>query len=212
MSETLEWKKSSPQTFWGEVAQSDHVLQIYKDENAFLDLLEEYVRGGIMAGDGIIVIATSTHLNALEDRLISDGYNISTLKVNDQYLALNAHETLAKFMVNGWPDKHLFMKTVSQLIVRVRKKNRQIRAFGEMVAILWEQGNRAATIHLENLWNQFCATDSFCLLCAYPQCAFPDEAHQSMVHICGQHNRQVTGVGKPKSEILYSSPTTKKAD
>ncbi|CAN5524583.1 hypothetical protein BH11BAC1_BH11BAC1_25140 [soil metagenome] len=207
---TNDWKKINPQAFWGDIAACDHVLQIYENENVFIDLLEGYVAGGFRAGDCVIVIATSVHLNALEDKLISVGFNISALKASDQYIALNAQETLARFMVHGWPDRNRFIKTASELIARARKSKRQVRAFGEMVAILWAQGNHGATIHLEQLWNQFCATESLCLFCAYPQSGFTEDAQESMKHICGHHTKMVTSFGMPKTEIAYSTMTSQK--
>jgi NAD(P)H-hydrate repair Nnr-like enzyme with NAD(P)H-hydrate epimerase domain len=48
--------------FWGEIAPCDHVLQIYEDDDIFLDALTGFVGGGINAGDAVIVIATATHL------------------------------------------------------------------------------------------------------------------------------------------------------
>jgi hypothetical protein len=51
---------------------------------------------------------------------------------------------------------------------RARGEGRRVRAYGELVAILWAQGNRGATIVLEQIWNRICATSGISLLCAYP--------------------------------------------
>ena len=37
-----------------------------------------------------------------------------------------------------------------------------------MVALLWHQGNVAAAIELETLWNDLAEDRRFSLLCAYP--------------------------------------------
>jgi len=92
---------------------------------------------GINAGDCVIVIATDVHLKALEDRLRNHAVRIDTLLSEKQYIPLDAEYALSKFMVNGWPDESLFNQFITQLILPARNKKRPIRAFGEMVALLW---------------------------------------------------------------------------
>jgi hypothetical protein len=191
------------QTFWREVAPCSHVVQIYEDQEVFLNLLEGFVAGGITVGDCVIVIATAAHLEALEERLLSHGYNLATLSARDQYIALNAEEVLAKFMVNDWPDYHLFMETVSTLFERAHQNQRQVRAFGEMVALLWAQGKSGATVMLEYLWNTFCEKEDFALFCAYPQSGFAQDTHSAIKNICSTHSKMVAGWEKSKTEISF---------
>ena len=74
---------------------------------------------------------------------------------------------------------------------RARKSGVQVRAFGEMVALLWESGESRATIQLENLWNKFGETEKFCLFCAYPKDGFKNDAGASVMHICSTHNKVI---------------------
>ncbi len=53
-------------------------------------------------------------------------------------------------LVNNWPDENLFFEFITTLLKRVQQNNRKVRAFGEMVAVLWEQGFNGATVQLEN--------------------------------------------------------------
>jgi hypothetical protein len=162
-----ELQSAKSEIFWGEIAPCDHVLQIYEDDDIFLDALTGFVGGGINAGEALIVIATATHLEALHARLRSYALNVNSLIAEHRYIPLNAEEILSGFMINDWPDETLFMETVSKLMEKAGKNGRRIRAFGEMVAILWAQGNDGATIQLEHLWNKFAKQSRFCLFCAY---------------------------------------------
>lgn len=197
------WVKTSDRVFWGEIAPCEHVVQIYENDEVFLDLLNGYVAGGINAGDSVVVIATRSHLKLLNDRLVKAGIDISVVKANKQYLPLDAEDTLSKFMVNGWPDENLFNHVVSDLLIEAKGNGRQIRAFGEMVAILWAKGQVGATVRLEQLWNKFCENEAFCLFCAYPQSGFTQDAAESVMHICGAHSKMVTSDGKGKTDIFY---------
>jgi MEDS: MEthanogen/methylotroph, DcmR Sensory domain len=199
-----DWQHGKANVFWGEIAPCDHVVQIYDTEGVFLDTLAGFVGAGINANDACIVIATPAHLSALEERLTSCGISITGLIDDNRYFPLDAEKLLSEFMVDGWPDEVEFNNTVSTLLKRARGfKNRQIRAFGEMVAVLWAQGNTGATVNLEHLWNKFVANESFCLFCAYPKVGITDDIADSIRHICSVHSKMIDGTGKQLTEVTY---------
>ena len=173
------------------ISPSEHIVQIYEDSSAFLDFLEGFVAGGLVAGDAVIIMGTPVHLVSLEARLAKRGINLFEALAADQYIALEAEKTLAKFMRNGWPDEDLFRKLVTTLLGRAKTGGRSVRAFGEMVAILWAQGNNGATIQLEHMWHRLCHEEMFSLFCAYPKSGFTQDASISIKEICDTHSRVV---------------------
>jgi hypothetical protein len=109
-----------------------------------------------------------------------------------QYFPFDAKDSLATFMVDGWPDEQLFKKFVNSSLRWARGKNdRRVRAFGEMVALLWAQGHSGATVRLEHLWQQFCNSEAFSLFCAYPKAGFTKDADTSIREICAAHSKIV---------------------
>lgn len=209
MGSNVGWEKSNFQIFWAEIAPCNHILQIYEDDKVFLDSLEGFVGSGILAGDAVIVIATALHLIELNRRLLNQGFDLNALKANNQYLPLNAQETLAQFMVKDFPDEDLFNETVNKIIKQARSRNRNVRAFGEMVAILWAQGKNGATVRLEHLWNKFQEQEEFSLFCAYPKIGFTDDPHNSLLDICKCHSQIIGGWAKPSTEIYYQYQTNR---
>jgi hypothetical protein len=201
------WVKSSPEVFWGEIAPYEHVVQIYENDKAFLDLLANFVIDGIKTNDCVIIIATRIHREALNERLNAAGYALGSLNSQIQLISLDADECLAKFMVNDWPDENLFNQLISELITKAKTNGRKVRAFGEMVALLWAKGQVGATVRLEHLWNKFCANEAFCLFCAYPQSGFTQDASESIMHICGAHTKMINGstVKKGSTDIFYKA-------
>src|SRR5687767_14618384 len=112
MNISTEWKNKKADVFWSEVAATDHVLQVYEDENVFMNTLAGFVGAGINSGDSCIIIATPEHLQILEARLKSYGVHVESLLSENRYFPLNAEEVLAKFMVDDMPDQKLFESTI----------------------------------------------------------------------------------------------------
>jgi hypothetical protein len=66
---------------------------------------------------------------------------------------------------------------------------RPVRVYGEMVGLLWKNGNEAAAESLEAQWNQLMAVRKFSLLCGYSM----DDVGQGagLKKICDQHSHVV---------------------
>lgn len=201
-TEINDWASSSIQAFWGEIAPCDHLVQIYQNDLTFLNTLEGFAGDGFIKGESVVIIASPNHIEQLNKRLAVHGFDIEKLKADDQYIPLDAQDSLDSFMVNDWPDEKLFNMMVANVMERATKDDRRIRAFGEMVAILWEQGKNGATVQLENLWHRL-QNNKFCLYCAYPKSGFTQNAVESMRTICNTHSLVIDGNARPSTQIYY---------
>jgi|SRR5688500_17134010 len=200
---TNNWDISDIQMFWGEIAPCDHLVQIYDNEYTFLNTLEGFAGDGFIRGESVIIIATPDHIEALNQRLISHGFDIQTLIANDLYVTLDATEAASKIMVNNWPDEDLFTHFVTSVMTRAAKKTHKVRVFGEIVSVLWSQGHTGATVQLENLWHRLLNKDPFCLFCAYPKSGFTQDAASSIDTICKTHSKVIDGSARPSTELYY---------
>jgi hypothetical protein len=152
--------------FWGEIAPTLHFAQFYRDDTTLLDTLTGFVGAGLNAGETAIVIATPEHLRSLWLRLARFGVYLERSVREDRFVTLDAATALTSFMVGEMPDEGLFNSFVEGLLRRATLNGRHVRAFGEMVALLWASGLAAATVRLEFLWQQYCERHSFSLFCA----------------------------------------------
>lgn len=182
-----------PPTFaWRKMGESEHVVQFYEHDAFLLDTLSGFIGAGLRAGEGCLVVATKPHRESLEDRLTAYGLDLTLARTQHQYLALDAAETLAAFMVDGTPDQQRFTAVVGSLVARLAERHRRVRIFGEMVALLWAEGNGAAATRLEELWNALRKTHPFSLFCAYPMRGFRGVAHaDAFAEICMQHSQVI---------------------
>src|ERR1700687_2808081 len=188
----------APVAHWHDGESNAHVVQFYSDDSFLLDALSKFVGTALGAGDSAIVIATQAHLDGLAQRLRARGLDIAKSARRGRYVALDAAETLSKFMRNGQPDPKLFANTVGHVVARASAaaegKNPRVAAFGEMVSLLWADGNAHAAIRLEQLWNDLARTHSFSLRCAYPMSSFCREEHGDLLlKICAEHSDVIPG-------------------
>jgi len=182
---------AAPGLNWSEMNSLEHFVQFYGTDAFLLDSLSGFIGAGLLAGDACIVIATPMHCEDLEKRLQTNGLDLLDAYTRDAYIVLDAAEVLTAFMVDGSPVPERFAEVVEGLIARAAQGGRHVRIFGEMVALLWAEGNRAAALKLEELWNHFHQkTAPFALFCAYPMHDFAGEIHRTgFIEILQQHAR-----------------------
>lgn len=184
---------TDPRMFWGELAPCDHLVQIYDDETRFMETLERFIGEGLDRGEGAVVIATASHLTWLEARLRTLGHDVDAAADGGRYVGLDAAATLAQFMVDGSPDPVRFLETIGPVVSAAGRGGRQVRAFGEMVALLWAQGHNEATVRLETMWNGFCRREALALFCAYPRIGATRDLTDALAEVCALHSKVHTG-------------------
>jgi hypothetical protein len=156
---------------WPELLQEpsngDHFVQVYHDEAFLHETVAEYTGTGLRRGEGVIIIATPSHRAAFIRRLEQDGIEAEEAAARGQLLMLDAADTLAQFNAGGMPDWQAFHELVGGVIAKLRLEYPTVRAYGEMVDLLWQRGERDAAIRLEEFWNELAKLQTFSLLCAY---------------------------------------------
>jgi len=180
------------------MSQSEHFVQFCETDEFLVNSLSEFIGTGLRAGDACIVIATKSHRESLEERLQAEDLEVAAARARGQYVSIDAAATLPKFMVEGLPDPGRFTEVVGSMIARAAKGRRHVRIFGELVVLLWADGNRAAAIRLEELWNHLGETHPFSLFCAYPMHGFAGEVYEvEFTEICKQHSQVIPAESYP---------------
>ncbi|HMF77164.1 MAG TPA: MEDS domain-containing protein [Bryobacteraceae bacterium] len=147
-----------------------HFVQLYEaDEGALTRNVGLYLWEGLRRGDGVLVIATPEHQELFSTHLNDLGADITALVESRQLVFCDAQQTLNRFMLDGQPDWHAFESVIGEAMRRVRpvRGAEGLRAYGEMVGILWKARQFASASRLEHLWNRLLEQSSFSLYCAY---------------------------------------------
>ena len=162
MSTKADWRQVLEQPALG-----DHIVQVYQDREFLAEAVAEYIGTALQRGEAAIVIARPEHLSAFEHHLALRGCNVDTMRQSGQLCSLDAQATLDQLMLGGEPQWTPFHQVVGGLIARTRLQFPAVRAYGEMVDILWQAGRRDAAIRLEEFWNELGRRQTFSLFCAY---------------------------------------------
>lgn len=144
-----------------------HIAQFHSDNRTLADRACEFFAIGADVGDALIVIATPEHRSMIEDCLGKRGVDVRALAMLGRYSAHDAAETLSRLLVARKPSPLLFGEVVGSAISRLRPESGRVRAFGEMVSLLWAAGDRDAAIRLEEIWNDWIGFHPLSLMCGY---------------------------------------------
>ena len=153
----------------------EHVVQFYDHDSDLARAVGAYLAQALRTGDISIVLATPEHRAAFREELAAAGLAPGELD-SGAIVWLDAAATLARLMPDGRINPDAFHDVVGGLVreasqcgraKRSRSGTGRIRAYGEMVALLWDAGDVLGAIELEKLWNELAREFEFSLWCAY---------------------------------------------
>jgi hypothetical protein len=175
------------------VGSGEHVVHFYEHDVELVAGLCAYLAAAIRDGEAAIVIATQAHRRAFEAELEAQGIDIAQARVDGRFVSLDAAATMAAFVHEGRIDRDAFREVIGGLLRNAAAGVPAIRAYGEMVALLWEDGDVLAAIELEMLWNHLGRELPFSLYCSYPATSVAGSEHAEAVHqLCHLHCRVLT--------------------
>jgi hypothetical protein len=157
---------------------NEHVVHTYQDSAQLAAVAGEYLLTGLQRGEAAIVIARPEHAALLQQKL---------QRFSAQLTVFDAHQTLGRCMSGGMPQWQAFHELVGGVIAQLRLQHAHVRAYGEMVDILWQEGNTAAALRLEEYWNELGRLQTFSLFCAYALDHLDVRAYAGLHSICKTH-------------------------
>jgi hypothetical protein len=183
-----------------------HVVQFYSRDDELADYVADYLLRALNADGAAVVIASAAHRRAFEARLTQAGADLATAAQSGGYLALDANETLDALMPRGELDPDRFESVITGPIVRAGHSGSRmgaVRAYGEMVALLWEAGLVDAAVRLEEMWESLVSRLPFSVLCSYPADSMTGDGYlDAFAEVCRLH-RSVAG---PRADGLVAGP------
>jgi DcmR-like sensory protein len=156
----------------------------------------DFLAAAVRKGGAAIVVATASHRQLIEERLIEAGLDLAAVT----YVALDAEQTMRSFILNDWADAASFYRVMSPVLKKAGRRRRPVRVYGEMVSLLWEAGLFGTAIEVEALWNELGRQFRFELLCAYPE-PKGTVRDDELALLVGEHAR-VIGPGRSSHDAI----------
>jgi hypothetical protein len=160
-----------------------HFVQLYGDDDRLLTRnVTRFLAEGLRRGDGLVAIAAPGHSGSVA-RQLREEREYSKAILEGRLVFLDAQATLNRFMVDGEPQQDLFESVIGEALAGVRSRagHNGVRAYGEMVGLLWRAGQREAAIRLEEYWNRLLESSNISLFCGYPIDVFAEEFHGTTI-------------------------------
>lgn len=165
-----------------------HAVQFYSDDHKLCMSIADFLGDGLAAGQPCLLVGTPKHRDAIVRELKARHFDVDALIRGGDLVLHDAAATLARFMVDDLPDTERFTACVMPVLDGLRRGRSEcvVRAFGEMVDVLWRSGNPEGAIRLEVLWNELASTQPFSLLCGYALGHFYQDTGR-LQHVCDHH-------------------------
>lgn len=170
-----------------------HAVQFYGNDNSLFTTVSGFLGQGFVDGNPAILIATPSHVTAILEHLKSRHIDVDRARRVGDLVVLDAQKTLDLFMVADTPHAESFASSVGRVIddlLKNRSERTLIRAYGEMLDVLWKQGRPDAAIRLEMLWNRLASQYGLALLCGYAVGNFNKQT-KAFEEVCRQHTHVV---------------------
>jgi MEDS: MEthanogen/methylotroph, DcmR Sensory domain/Histidine kinase-like ATPase domain len=170
----------------------EHVVQFYDHDGDLARAVGDYLSRGVLDGMQAVVIATDAHRREFEAVMAGSGVDSGRAERDGLIVWRDARATLQQFVTDGEIDAGRFDRIIGNLLRDIAGRGRTVLAYGEMVALLWEDGDVLAAIELEKLWNGLARDLHFSLWCAYHTRSVAGEEHADALHeVCRQHSAVV---------------------
>jgi MEDS: MEthanogen/methylotroph, DcmR Sensory domain len=190
-----------------EYLDGGHVVQFYGHEEELADRVAGYLLGALQDDGVAVVIATAAHRRAFEGRLTRAGVDLAAAARAGTYRTLDAGDTVRALTTGGQLDRGAFDRVIGGLIADAGRGKRPVRAYGEMVALLWDAGLVNDAVQLEEMWGSLGLSHSFSLFCSYPARSVTGDGHlEAFAEVCRLHGSVVGGWPAPAGPGTARAP------
>ncbi len=115
----------------------------------------------------VLLAVTPAHYRAIVANLRHAGVDVGAMRRKGLFTSLDAAALMRSVLESeqqvSWT---VFDRTFGELVRELRARG-PLRIYGEIVGLLWGDGEREAALELEKLWNRLRKHVDFELLCAY---------------------------------------------
>jgi MEDS: MEthanogen/methylotroph, DcmR Sensory domain len=141
-----------------------HLVEFYDSDSILAKKVAQFLADGWRNGEALIMAGTLAHRQTVLAEL--DEMGIDARDPNRARF-LDADEMLERILIDGWPDWARFDQHLGATLRELQMGYGSVRAFGELVGVLWSRGSVANALRIEEFWCRALAGGNCSLFCAY---------------------------------------------
>ena len=174
----------------------NHIVQLYQDPDFLNRAVCRFAGAAIANGEGVILVPTLAHWNTFRPRLVAEGVDVEAAQERGQLTVVDAEQLLPRIMRDAMPDSPVFLGLAGEVIGQARAGARyqKLRWWGEMVNVLWERGEVAASMNLEDLFDQLARKHDIAIFCSFLMDNFNGEVHAHLLPRLGTNHSHLIPV------------------
>jgi DcmR-like sensory protein len=157
-----------------------------------------FVEGGLRRGESVLVIAGADQRDRLFERLAAGKFSPQSLRDPGQLSVLDAGQITAQFVAGGLPEWAPFRNALAPVLSRLQPSGRGTRVYSETANALWQAGNTAAAIKVEDFWNALAGTYPISLYCGYTMDTHSEHSYAAPLEEIGRTHSDI--LGTPEDE------------
>jgi DNA-binding NarL/FixJ family response regulator len=148
-----------------------HEAGFYWDESSLLDAHARFAEAALDAGNGFVMVVTSSRRDWLYQRLQERGIDIDRIIKERRCLWRDVPAALSSFIIDGRVDEARFWNAASALIMEAARASKRdpprVSLCGDAAATLLQDGLTDSAIRLEQLWDDVARTYNVDIFCPY---------------------------------------------
>lgn len=174
-----------------------HMVQFYGGDALLLgQRVAHFIGEGLALGEPALVIAGARNSDAFVCELGVAGHDPIAAIRSGQLVLIDAEALLGEMTAGGPLTWEGFDRSAGAAVRTLRERTGAVhmRAYGEMVGILWQAGQVGEAEVLETCWNRLLEDGGLSLFCGYPvDLMDPDLDAQALQPLIDAHTHLVPG-------------------
>ncbi|MHB8437936.1 MAG: MEDS domain-containing protein [Acidimicrobiales bacterium] len=145
----------------------EHFVCFYDDGIDFIGAVAQHLCAALASGGSGLCVATAHHAPLVKAAMGDAGIDVAAQIRSGSLAFLDAVATLGEITDAGIVDESAFLEVIGDVVENMERR-RPLHIYGEMVAVLWDEGHVPAALALERAWNTLGRDHSYSLMCGYP--------------------------------------------
>ena len=189
-------------------AFSTHTMQLFESDELLADAVADFCSEGVLRNETVLAVVREERWYSIAERVSARGVALDDALWRGLLTVRSAERMLKGIIRAGRPHLALITTSMGPLISRLEAFGRPLRIYGEMVDILASQGEHAAALELEELWNVVDAQKKYRVFCSYSAANFADpQTREELRRICAAHTEVRSDSGDAQGSSPVHTPT-----